>query len=59
MSEVYAHDETGSEIDSVFEEVAAAGVAVAFWAWKLFGLDDEQRRERFIHQGRLDLPQER
>jgi hypothetical protein len=33
-----------------------AGVAVAVWAWRLFGLDDPAKRQRFVSQGRLDLP---
>lgn len=39
---------------SLVLEVVAVGVAV--WAWRLFGLDDEARRRRFVHEGRLDLP---
>lgn len=33
-----------------------AGVAVAIWAWKLFGLHDPVKRQRFLTEGRLDLP---
>ncbi len=32
------------------------GVAVGVWAWRLFGLEDAGRRERFLREGRLDLP---
>ncbi len=32
------------------------GVGVAVWAWKLFGLDDPVKRQRFLAEGRLDLP---
>ena len=32
------------------------GVAVAIWAWRLFGLDDPAKRQRFLAEGRLDLP---
>lgn len=32
------------------------GIAVAFWAWRLFGLQDPAARQRFLHDGRLDLP---
>jgi hypothetical protein len=31
-----------------------AGVAVAVWAWRFFGLDDERRRRRFVEDGRLE-----
>ena len=34
----------------------AIGVAVGVWAWRLFRLGDPERRDRFWHQGRLDLP---
>ncbi len=33
------------------------GVAVAVWAYRLFGLDDPAARQRFLHEGRLDLPE--
>jgi hypothetical protein len=33
------------------------GVAVGVWAWRLFGLDDPQVRQRFWAEGRLDLPE--
>lgn len=32
------------------------GVALAFWAWRLFGLGDLATRRRFIEDGRLTLP---
>lgn len=32
------------------------GVAVAVWAWRLFGLDQPARRSRLVRDGRLDLP---
>ncbi|MEO6988258.1 MAG: hypothetical protein ABI239_06380 [Aquihabitans sp.] len=32
------------------------GVAMAFWAWRLFGLGDPAVRRRFIEDGRLTLP---
>lgn len=32
----------------------AAGVAVAVWAWRTFGLADPDRRRRFVRTGRLD-----
>lgn len=32
------------------------GVALGVWAWRWFGLDDPDRRNRFVHDGRLDLP---
>jgi hypothetical protein len=31
-----------------------AGVAVGVWAWKRFGLDDPDRRSRFLRTGQLD-----
>jgi hypothetical protein len=31
-----------------------AGVAVGLWAWRFFGLDDPQRRRRFLEDGRLE-----
>ena len=34
----------------------AIGVALGVWAWRLFGLDDPARRERFVRDGRLELP---
>lgn len=34
-----------------------AGVAVGFWAWRWFGLDDPVRRQRFFAEGRLDVPE--
>lgn len=39
---------------SVILEVVA--VAVGLWAWRLFGLEDPGRRDRFRSEGRLDLP---
>jgi hypothetical protein len=33
------------------------GVAVGFWAWRWFGLDDPVRRQRFFSDGRLDVPE--
>jgi len=33
-----------------------AGIAIAVWAWRLFGLDRPEARRRFLHEGRLDLP---
>jgi len=33
------------------------GIGVAVWAWGLFGLRDPQRRERFLRDGRLELPE--
>jgi hypothetical protein len=32
------------------------GIAVGVWAWRWFGLDDPRRRDRFLHDGRLDVP---
>lgn len=32
------------------------GIAVGVWAWRWFGLDDPARRQRFVHDGRLDVP---
>ena len=32
------------------------GVAVGWWAWRWFGLDDPDRRHRFFTDGRLDVP---
>ena len=32
------------------------GLAVAWWAYRLFRLDDPEVRARFLHDGRLDLP---
>jgi membrane-bound metal-dependent hydrolase YbcI (DUF457 family) len=32
------------------------GIGVAVWAWRLFGLDRPEARERFLREGRLDLP---
>jgi hypothetical protein len=31
-----------------------AGVAAAVWAYRRFGLDDADRRRRFLHTGQLD-----
>lgn len=31
-----------------------AGLAVAAWAWRRFGLDDPDRRRRFLRTGHLD-----
>ena len=31
-----------------------AGVAVGVWAWRRFGLDDAERRSRFLRTGQLD-----
>ena len=39
---------------SVVLEVVAVGVGI--WAWRMFGLEDPAKRERFRTQGRLDLP---
>lgn len=36
----------------------AAGVALAWWSWRWFGLDDRERRRRFVREGRLDAPGE-
>jgi hypothetical protein len=33
-----------------------AGIALGVWAWRLFGLDDPAARQRFLDDGRLDLP---
>lgn len=33
------------------------GLAVAAWAYRWFHLDDPARRQRFLRQGRLDLPE--
>ncbi|MCO5318004.1 MAG: metal-dependent hydrolase [Microthrixaceae bacterium] len=30
------------------------GIALAVWAWRRFGLDDAERRSRFVHTGQLD-----
>ena len=32
------------------------GIAVGVWAYRWFGLDDPARRERFLRDGRLDVP---
>ena len=32
------------------------GVAVGVWAWRWFGLQDPEKRHRFLTDGRLDLP---
>lgn len=32
------------------------GIGVALWAWRLFGLHDPAARQRFLDDGRLDLP---
>ena len=32
------------------------GLAVAWWAWRLFGLDRPDARDRFRREGRLDVP---
>lgn len=34
------------------------GLGVAWWAYRLFRLDEPERRERFLATGRLDLPDE-
>ncbi|UDY35909.1 hypothetical protein [Dermatobacter hominis] len=31
-----------------------AGIAVGVWAWRRFGLDDPDRRSRFLRTGQLD-----
>ncbi|HRW43052.1 MAG TPA: hypothetical protein P5193_15980, partial [Microthrixaceae bacterium] len=31
-----------------------AGLALGWWAWRRFGLDDAQRRSRFLRTGQLD-----
>lgn len=31
-----------------------AGIVVAGWAWRRFGLDDRARRQRFLRTGQLD-----
>lgn len=31
-----------------------AGIGLAAWAWQRFGLDDRERRVRFLHTGQLD-----
>lgn len=36
----------------------AVGLAVGWWAWGLFGLRDPARRQRFLQEGRLELPEE-
>lgn len=33
------------------------GIAVGVWAWRWFGLDDPVKRQRFISDGRLDVPE--
>ena len=33
------------------------GIGVGWWAWRWFGLDDPVKRERFLHDGRLDVPE--
>ena len=35
----------------------AVGIVVGWWAWRWFGLDDPERRERFLRDGRLDVPE--
>ena len=37
-----------------FVLVVIAGVAVGVWAWRRFGLDDPERRSRFLRTGQLD-----
>jgi len=32
------------------------GIAVGVWAWRWFGLDDPVKRQRFLSDGRLDVP---
>jgi len=34
----------------------AAGLALGWWAWRLFGLDRPEARDRFRREGRLDAP---
>lgn len=34
----------------------AVGVVAAVWAWRLFGLSERDKLDRFRTQGRLDLP---
>jgi len=33
------------------------GIGVGVWAWRWFGLDDPERRQRFLTDGRLDVPE--
>lgn len=33
------------------------GIAVGVWAWRWFGLDDPVKCERFLSDGRLDVPE--
>lgn len=44
------------ELDRGFWTVVMelAGLAVGWWAWKRFGLDDAERRSRFLRTGQLD-----
>lgn len=32
------------------------GVVATWWAWRLFGLDRSAARDRFVREGRLDVP---
>ncbi|MFN8018887.1 MAG: hypothetical protein U0P45_12285 [Acidimicrobiales bacterium] len=32
------------------------GIAIGVWAWRWFGLNDPDKRHRFLTDGRLDLP---
>lgn len=33
------------------------GIGVTLWAWRIFGLDREPARRRFVETGRLDVPE--
>jgi hypothetical protein len=44
--------EVGRGAWSLLLEVA--GIGLAAWAWQRFGLDDRDRRHKFLHTGQLD-----
>jgi hypothetical protein len=44
--------EMGRGVWSLLLEVA--GIGLAAWAWQRFGLDDRDRRHKFLHTGQLD-----
>ncbi|MBS1838994.1 MAG: hypothetical protein JST64_14970, partial [Actinobacteria bacterium] len=47
-----AAPEVARGVWSLLMEVA--GLAVGWWAWRRFGLDDPVRRSRFVRTGQLD-----
>ena len=54
ISESFAITLLTAVLLKVVLEVVAVGVGI--WAWRMFGLEDPAKRERFRTQGRLDLP---